>query len=45
MCGIAGTVRVGDLALIEQMAGVMAYRGPDHQGLYADGEVSWRTAG
>jgi asparagine synthase (glutamine-hydrolysing) len=39
MCGIAGTIRIGDLALVERMTTLMAYRGPDDSGLYEDGEV------
>lgn len=39
MCGIAGTVRIGDLALVRRMTDLMAYRGPDDSGLYEDGEV------
>lgn len=39
MCGIAGTVRIGDLPLVEQMTNLIAYRGPDDAGLYEDGEV------
>lgn len=39
MCGIAGTVRIGDRALVEQMTEMMAYRGPDDFGVYEDGEV------
>lgn len=39
MCGIVGTIRVGDLALVERMAAVIAYRGPDDYGLYEDGDV------
>src|SRR5262249_55888014 len=39
MCGIAGTVRIGDLALVEQMTNLISYRGPDDYGLYEDGEV------
>jgi asparagine synthetase B (glutamine-hydrolysing) len=29
VCGIAGTVRVGDRALVERMTEAMTYRGPD----------------
>jgi asparagine synthase (glutamine-hydrolysing) len=39
MCGIAGTVRIGDAALIERMTALMTYRGPDDFGFYQDGEV------
>ncbi len=39
MCGIAGTVRIGDLALVERMTELIAYRGPDDHGLYEDGDV------
>ena len=39
MCGIAGTVRIGDRGLIEQMTAAMAYRGPDDSGFYEDGDV------
>lgn len=39
MCGIAGTVRIGDLDLVERMTNLISYRGPDDCGLYADGEV------
>lgn len=39
MCGIVGTIRIGDLGLLEQMTEVMAYRGPDDFGYYQDGEV------
>ena len=39
MCGIAGTIRIGDLAVVERMTALMAYRGPDDSGLYEDGEV------
>jgi asparagine synthase (glutamine-hydrolysing) len=39
MCGIVGTIRVGDRSLVEQMAAVIAYRGPDDSGLYEDGDV------
>jgi asparagine synthase (glutamine-hydrolysing) len=35
MCGIAGTVRLGDRELVQRMTSVMAYRGPDDSGLYA----------
>lgn len=33
MCGIAGTVGFADQALLEQMAAVIAHRGPDDSGL------------
>jgi asparagine synthase (glutamine-hydrolysing) len=39
MCGIVGTIQLGDLGLIEQMTALMAYRGPDDVGFYEDGEV------
>jgi asparagine synthase (glutamine-hydrolysing) len=39
MCGIAGTVRIGDRALIERMTAMMTYRGPDDAGIYEDGDV------
>lgn len=39
MCGIAGTVRIGDRALIARMTAMMTYRGPDDAGIYEDGEV------
>lgn len=39
MCGIAGTVRIGDASLVERMTNLIAYRGPDDAGLYEDGEV------
>ncbi|HKG62268.1 MAG TPA: asparagine synthase (glutamine-hydrolyzing) [Pyrinomonadaceae bacterium] len=39
MCGIAGTVRIGDLALVERMTNLISYRGPDDVGLYEDGDV------
>ncbi len=39
MCGIAGTIRIGDLGLVEQMSEIMAYRGPDDHGLYEDGDL------
>lgn len=39
MCGIAGTVRLGDLDLVQRMTNLIAYRGPDDSGLYEEGEV------
>jgi len=39
MCGIAGTIGIGDLALVERMTDLIAYRGPDDHGLYEDGDV------
>src|ERR1051325_9080758 len=39
MCGIAGTVRIGDLELVQRMTGLVSYRGPDDHGVYQDGEV------
>ena len=39
MCGIAGTVRIGDLPLVERMTNLISYRGPDDAGVYQDGEV------
>ena len=39
MCGIAGTVRIGDLDLVERMASLMAHRGPDDAGVYERGDV------
>lgn len=39
MCGIAGTVRIGDLALVERMTNLISYRGPDDHGFYEDGDV------
>lgn len=39
MCGIAGTIRIGDLDLVERMTGLISYRGPDDYGLYEDGEL------
>jgi asparagine synthase (glutamine-hydrolysing) len=39
MCGIAGTIRIGDLELVERMTSLISYRGPDDYGLYEDGEV------
>ncbi len=39
MCGIAGTIRIGDLDLVERMTTLMSYRGPDDWGVYEDGEV------
>lgn len=39
MCGIAGTVRIGDLDLVQRMTNLISYRGPDDYGFYEDGEV------
>ena len=39
MCGIAGTVRIGDLDLVKRMTNLISYRGPDDSGFYEDGEV------
>jgi asparagine synthase (glutamine-hydrolysing) len=39
MCGITGTVRIGDRGLVEQMTDLIFYRGPDDHGVYEDGEV------
>ncbi len=39
MCGITGTVGIGDLELVRQMTALINYRGPDDQGLYEDGDV------
>jgi len=39
MCGIVGTVRVGDLDLVRRMSDIIAYRGPDDSGLYEAGDV------
>jgi asparagine synthase (glutamine-hydrolysing) len=39
MCGIAGTVRMGDASLIESMTSAMSYRGPDDCGYFEDGDV------
>ena len=39
MCGIAGTIRIGDLDLVQKMTDLISYRGPDDQGFYEDGEV------
>src|SRR5258708_4423740 len=33
MCGIAGIINAGDPAVLSQMSGVMAHRGPDDAGL------------
>ncbi len=34
MCGIAGFFGLDDRALLKRMAGAIAHRGPDHEGLY-----------
>lgn len=39
MCGIVGTIGIGDRSLIEEMTAIMAYRGPDDTGIYEDGSV------
>lgn len=39
MCGIAGTVRIGDASLVERMANLMAHRGPDDSGVWERGDV------
>jgi asparagine synthase (glutamine-hydrolysing) len=39
MCGIAGAVRLGDETVMEEMANVMAYRGPDDYGSFHDRDV------
>jgi len=39
MCGIAGTIRIGDLDLVERMARLLTHRGPDDAGVYERGEV------
>ena len=44
MCGIAGVVRFSssdrvDPAILRQMCGAMAHRGPDDEGFYLDGPV------
>ncbi len=39
MCGIAGTVRIGDRALVERMAEMMVHRGPDGGGTWIGGDV------
>ena len=39
MCGIAGTIRIGDLDLVRRMTNLISYRGPDDAGFYEDGEV------
>jgi len=39
MCGIAGTIRIGDLDLVQRMTSLISYRGPDDHGFYEDGEV------
>jgi asparagine synthase (glutamine-hydrolysing) len=39
MCGITGTARLGDLEVVRQMTALIAYRGPDDEGIYEDGEV------
>ena len=39
MCGIAGTIRIGDSDLVQRMTNLISYRGPDDQGFYEDGEV------
>ena len=39
MCGIAGTIRIGDLDLVKRMTDLISYRGPDDSGFYEDGEL------
>lgn len=39
MCGIAGTVRIGDRDVVEKMTTLISYRGPDDFGFYEDGDV------
>ncbi len=39
MCGIAGTVGIGDLDLVQRMTDMLAFRGPDGEGLYESGDV------
>ncbi len=41
MCGIAGVLGRGarDAALLSRMAGAIAHRGPDDQGIWADAEA------
>jgi asparagine synthase (glutamine-hydrolysing) len=39
MCGIVGTIRVGDSHLVERMSEIIAYRGPDDFGYYEDDDV------
>jgi asparagine synthase (glutamine-hydrolysing) len=38
MCGIAGYAGLHDPALLQQMCGAMAYRGPDDEGIWCDRE-------
>ncbi|HEX6650447.1 MAG TPA: asparagine synthase (glutamine-hydrolyzing) [Pyrinomonadaceae bacterium] len=39
MCGIAGTIRIGDMDLLKRMTDLISYRGPDDSGFYEDGEL------
>lgn len=39
MCGICGTYGIGDKKLVGDMCKLMAHRGPDDSGIYADDEV------
>lgn len=41
MCGIAGYLTAGgvDAALLRRMAGALAHRGPDDEGIWCDGEA------
>jgi asparagine synthase (glutamine-hydrolysing) len=39
MCGITGTVRIGDIDLVKRMATLISYRGSDDHGFYEDGEI------
>jgi asparagine synthase (glutamine-hydrolysing) len=39
MCGIAGTIRIGNLELVKRMTSLISYRGPDDEGFYEEGDV------
>ena len=39
MCGISG-ITIDDCSLVEQMNAVQKHRGPDHAGIFSDGQVT-----
>jgi asparagine synthase (glutamine-hydrolysing) len=39
MCGITGTIGIGDVDVVQRMTDMLSYRGPDDAGLYHSGDV------
>jgi asparagine synthetase B (glutamine-hydrolysing) len=44
MCGITGFIGINNDALLWKMTRIIAYRGPDDEGIFSEGRVGAQTA-